>query len=152
PLYLCRLKCRQRPALSRRPRQRRCNARQTEGRRNADPKRRKRSRGLTTTGAFSIRSSAAFQRCSPSSTRSPITNRTVRKFFGSQVPDPRSRSRIPDPRYDRFVANRIKRLIKIVVGFTVLAAGVAMLVLPGPGWVVIAIALAILAGEYVWAR
>jgi uncharacterized protein (TIGR02611 family) len=50
------------------------------------------------------------------------------------------------------VANRIKRLIKIVVGFTVLAAGVAMLVLPGPGWVVIAIALAILAGEYVWAR
>jgi uncharacterized protein (TIGR02611 family) len=50
------------------------------------------------------------------------------------------------------VANRIKRLIKIVFGFTVLAAGVAMLVLPGPGWVVIAVALAILAGEYVWAR
>jgi uncharacterized protein (TIGR02611 family) len=47
---------------------------------------------------------------------------------------------------------RIKRIIKIVFGFTVLAAGVAMLVLPGPGWVVIAVALAILAGEYVWAR
>lgn len=47
---------------------------------------------------------------------------------------------------------RIKRLFKIVFGFTVLAAGVAMLVLPGPGWVVIAVALAILAGEYVWAR
>ena len=27
-----------------------------------------------------------------------------------------------------------------------------MLVLPGPGWVTIAVALAILAGEYVWAR
>ena len=54
--------------------------------------------------------------------------------------------------YDRGVAARIKRLIKIVVGFTILAAGVAMLVLPGPGWVTIAVALAILAGEYVWAR
>jgi hypothetical protein len=27
-----------------------------------------------------------------------------------------------------------------------------MLVLPGPGWVTIAVALAILAGEFVWAR
>jgi uncharacterized protein (TIGR02611 family) len=50
------------------------------------------------------------------------------------------------------VVTRIKRLIKLVFGFTILAAGVAMLVLPGPGWVVIAVALAILAGEYVWAR
>ena len=50
------------------------------------------------------------------------------------------------------MVDRVKRLIKIVVGFTVLAAGVAMLVLPGPGWVTIAVALAILAGEYVWAR
>jgi uncharacterized protein (TIGR02611 family) len=48
--------------------------------------------------------------------------------------------------------DRVKRLMKIVAGFTVLAAGIAMLVLPGPGWVVIAVALAILAGEYVWAR
>jgi uncharacterized protein (TIGR02611 family) len=54
--------------------------------------------------------------------------------------------------YDHLVVHRIKRLIKIVVGFTILGAGVAMLVLPGPGWVVIAVALAILAGEYVWAR
>jgi uncharacterized protein (TIGR02611 family) len=50
------------------------------------------------------------------------------------------------------VIDRVTRLVKIVVGFTILAAGVAMLVLPGPGWVVIAVALAILAGEYVWAR
>ena len=50
------------------------------------------------------------------------------------------------------MVTRIKRLIKVVFGFTILAAGVAMLVLPGPGWVVIAVALAILAGEYVWAR
>jgi uncharacterized protein (TIGR02611 family) len=45
-----------------------------------------------------------------------------------------------------------KRLIKIVVGFTVLLAGVVMLVTPGPGWVVIALGLAILAAEFVWAR
>lgn len=45
-----------------------------------------------------------------------------------------------------------KRLIKIVVGFTVLLAGVVMLVTPGPGWVAIALGLAILAAEFVWAR
>lgn len=50
------------------------------------------------------------------------------------------------------VVTRIIRLFRIAAGFTVLGAGIAMLVLPGPGWVVIAVALAILAGEYVWAR
>ncbi len=45
-----------------------------------------------------------------------------------------------------------KRLIVIVVGFTVLAAGIAMLVLPGPAFVVIPLGLAILATEFVWAR
>ena len=46
----------------------------------------------------------------------------------------------------------MKRLIKIVFGFTLLAIGVALLVLPGPGWLTIALGLALLAGEYVWAR
>jgi uncharacterized protein (TIGR02611 family) len=46
-----------------------------------------------------------------------------------------------------------KRLIKIVVGFTVLLAGIVMLVTPGPGWVAIFAGLAILAAaEIVWAR
>ena len=45
-----------------------------------------------------------------------------------------------------------KRLIKIVFAFTLLLVGVAMLVLPGPGLVAIAAALAILSGEFVWAR
>jgi uncharacterized protein (TIGR02611 family) len=45
-----------------------------------------------------------------------------------------------------------RRLIKIVVGFTLLLAGVALLVLPGPGIVVIVLALAILSAEFVWAR
>jgi tellurite resistance protein TerC len=46
----------------------------------------------------------------------------------------------------------VKRLAKIVFGFTLLAVGVALLVLPGPGWLTIALGLALLAGEYVWAR
>jgi tellurite resistance protein TerC len=46
----------------------------------------------------------------------------------------------------------LKRLAKIVFGFTLLAIGVALLVLPGPGWLIIALGLALLAGEYVWAR
>jgi uncharacterized protein (TIGR02611 family) len=45
-----------------------------------------------------------------------------------------------------------KRLIVIVVGFTVLLAGVAMIVLPGPAFIVIPLGLAILASEFVWAK
>lgn len=45
-----------------------------------------------------------------------------------------------------------KRVIKIVIGFTVLAAGIAMLVLPGQGILTIMLALAILGTEFVWAR
>jgi tellurite resistance protein TerC len=45
-----------------------------------------------------------------------------------------------------------KRAIRIVIGFTVLLAGVAMTVLPGPAIVVIPAGLAILATEFLWAR
>jgi tellurite resistance protein TerC len=45
-----------------------------------------------------------------------------------------------------------KRLIIVVAGFTVLIAGVAMIVLPGPAFIVIPIGLAILATEFIWAR
>ena len=45
-----------------------------------------------------------------------------------------------------------KRVIVIVIGFTILAAGVAMIVLPGPAVVVIPVGLAILATEFLWAR
>jgi uncharacterized protein (TIGR02611 family) len=45
-----------------------------------------------------------------------------------------------------------KRLIVAVVGFTILAAGVAMLLLPGPGMLTMAIGLGILGAEFVWAR
>jgi uncharacterized protein (TIGR02611 family) len=45
-----------------------------------------------------------------------------------------------------------KRYLKIVFGFTLLAAGIVMIVTPGPGWVVILFALGVLAAEFVWAR
>ncbi len=44
------------------------------------------------------------------------------------------------------------RLIVAVVGFTILAIGIAMLLLPGPGMLIIALGLAILGAEFVWAR
>ena len=45
-----------------------------------------------------------------------------------------------------------KRIIVTVVGFTMLFIGIAMIVLPGPAIVVIPLGLAILAGEFVWAK
>jgi uncharacterized protein (TIGR02611 family) len=44
------------------------------------------------------------------------------------------------------------RVIVLIVGVLVALAGVAMLVLPGPGWVVIFVGVAILASEYAWAH
>ena len=52
----------------------------------------------------------------------------------------------------RPIFSRAKRLILAVVGFTVLLFGMAMLVLPGPGSVVILLGLAILGTEFLWAR
>lgn len=47
---------------------------------------------------------------------------------------------------------QVRRIFRIVSGFTLLAAGVVMLVTPGPGWVVILLGLGLLAAEFVWAR
>jgi uncharacterized protein (TIGR02611 family) len=48
--------------------------------------------------------------------------------------------------------NRVLRIGFAVFGFVVVLAGLAMLVLPGPGLVVIAIGLGILALEFAWAE
>ena len=45
-----------------------------------------------------------------------------------------------------------RRIAVAVVGGTVLAIGVALLVLPGPAFVVIPLGLAILGAEFAWAR
>lgn len=45
-----------------------------------------------------------------------------------------------------------KRLAIAVTGFTILMAGIAMLVLPGPAIIVMLVGLGILATEFIWAR
>lgn len=45
-----------------------------------------------------------------------------------------------------------KRLVKIVIGFTLLLIGLIMWFTPGPGTVAIIGGLALLAAEFVWAR
>ncbi|MCO6011656.1 TIGR02611 family protein [Actinoallomurus purpureus] len=52
----------------------------------------------------------------------------------------------------RPLLNNVWRLAVFTVGATVLAAGVAMLVLPGPGWAAIFVGFAILATEFAWAQ
>ena len=46
----------------------------------------------------------------------------------------------------------VRRVIVSVVGATVLLIGIALLVLPGPAFIVIPVGLGILATEYAWAR
>jgi len=48
--------------------------------------------------------------------------------------------------------HQARRVIRIVIGFTVLLLGLAMVVLPGPAFVVIPVGLAILATEFLWAK
>jgi tellurite resistance protein TerC len=47
---------------------------------------------------------------------------------------------------------QIKRIIIGITGITVLLIGIALIVLPGPAFIVIPAGLAILATEFVWAR
>jgi len=46
----------------------------------------------------------------------------------------------------------MRKLIVAVIGGTVLVIGIALIVLPGPAFIVIPIGLAILATEFAWAR
>jgi uncharacterized protein (TIGR02611 family) len=47
---------------------------------------------------------------------------------------------------------QVRRLSRIVGGFTLLLIGIVMLVTPGPGWLVILLGLGLLAAEFVWAK
>lgn len=49
-------------------------------------------------------------------------------------------------------AQQVRRVFKILAGFTLLLVGMVMLITPGPGWLVIIGGLAMLAAEFVWAR
>jgi tellurite resistance protein TerC len=51
-----------------------------------------------------------------------------------------------------YVPGPLRKLIVGLIGGTILLAGVALIVLPGPAFIVIPIGLAILATEFAWAR
>lgn len=53
---------------------------------------------------------------------------------------------------DRPVADFTYRVLVGVVGFTVLAVGIAAIPYPGPGWAIVFLGLAILASEFYWAH
>lgn len=46
----------------------------------------------------------------------------------------------------------VRKVVYSILGITVLTIGIVMIVLPGPAVIVIPLGLAILAGEYAWAR
>ena len=47
---------------------------------------------------------------------------------------------------------QVRKLVIAVIGFTVLAIGLALIILPGPAILVIPAGLAILSIEFAWAR
>ena len=60
--------------------------------------------------------------------------------------------RLRDQRERHLERPKIVRALYVVVGVTLLLAGIAMLVAPGPAFVVIPIGLAILSLEFTWAE
>lgn len=51
----------------------------------------------------------------------------------------------------RFIGRSSKRIAVTVVGGAIVLAGLAMLVLPGPGILVVVVGFAVLGTEYAWA-
>ena len=58
----------------------------------------------------------------------------------------------PTPFTDLTAMKKTKRIAVMILGGTVLAIGIALIVLPGPAFIVIPAGLAILAIEFAWAR
>ncbi|HEX6330026.1 MAG TPA: PGPGW domain-containing protein [Actinomycetota bacterium] len=52
----------------------------------------------------------------------------------------------------RFIARNGRRIAVSALGFVLVLGGLALLVLPGPGLLLIFAGLAVLASEYVWAQ
>ncbi len=46
---------------------------------------------------------------------------------------------------------QLKRIVVGIIGITILAIGLIMILTPGPGFLVIPLGLSILATEYIWA-
>lgn len=76
------------------------------------------------------------------STQTPPRERSEPKFV----------TKLREKRETHRDRSRVVRILWAVVGFTLLLAGLAMLVAPGPAFVVIPIGLAILSLEFRWAE
>jgi Putative transmembrane protein (PGPGW) len=63
-----------------------------------------------------------------------------------------SRGPLPESLMLLRTVEQVRRLSRIVGGFTLLLIGIVMLVTPGPGWLVIFLGLGLLAAEFVWAK
>ena len=64
----------------------------------------------------------------------------------------REEEQTPAPSLSRSALRHFRRLVVGVVGATVCLIGIAMIVLPGPAFIVIPTGLGILAIEFAWAR
>jgi uncharacterized protein (TIGR02611 family) len=69
-----------------------------------------------------------------------------------ELPRPKFVERLHAKREQHLQRSKFVRAIYVVAGFTILLAGVVMLVTPGPAFVVIPIGLGILSLEFAWAE
>lgn len=58
----------------------------------------------------------------------------------------------PPIQWFRWIVSNTKRLLVLVVGTALVGAGLAMLILPGPGILISVVGLAVLATEFAWAE
>jgi len=66
--------------------------------------------------------------------------------------EPKFVTRLREKRETHRERSRVVRILWALVGFTLLLAGLAMLIAPGPAFVVIPIGLAVLSLEFAWAE
>jgi uncharacterized protein (TIGR02611 family) len=70
----------------------------------------------------------------------------------SERPRPKIVQRLEAQRERYHERPRVVRVLFVLAGFTLLLGGIAMLVLPGPAFVVIPIGLALLSLQFTWAE
>jgi len=83
-----------------------------------------------------------------------LSKEKIKGENGAPEADAVTRRKFRWPRWGLSKANfrTAKRIVAVVIGSTVTLIGVALLVLPGPAFIVIPIGLSILATEFLWAR
>ena len=70
----------------------------------------------------------------------------------SAIARAKARIRARRMRVNSWFWRQARKIVVAVTGFTIILAGIIMLVFPGPGWVTIFAGLALLGTEFAWAR